>query len=362
MNKRMLKPVIVLSVICLCTAIILGGVNLITSKRIADNKAEVIAKSLESVMPGIDPVELTREEYPAEAPKTVTAVYRDNASGGYVVLLEKQGYASVIGMTVGIDSEGRITKAVVTSEAETHGKSGFDELVAGFSGTDASSSQNVGHVSGATKTSDHIKSAVYDAFVVLGYAAPKTEVEEAPAPATPTLDQAGVIAVANEILEGEYTPYTLEGVSVTTPGVYKRTEGGYAIHIATRTEWRSLETEGVAVVDRYGSIVGVKMIYWEAGWDGTSMPQPPLSTDEFAAHEEAKLYIESFVGKNAYTLTRVDLITHVTNSSNNFEDALTSTLLLLYPARNYTAATVAVLCAAALAVLCYVIYKRRKTR
>ncbi len=362
MNKKMLKPIIVLSVICLCTAIILGGVNFITANRIAENKAEVIAKSLESVMPGIDPTELTREEYPAEAPSSVTKVYRDNASGGYVVLLEKQGYASIISMTVGIDATGKITKAVVTSEAETHGKGGFDEYIAAFSGTDASSSQSVAHVSGATKTSNYIKSAVYDAFVVLGYAAPKTDVEPEPNPATPTLDSAGVIAVAKEMLDGEYTAYTLEGVAVTTPGVYKRSEGGYAIHIATRTEWRPLETEGVVVVDRYGKIVGVKMIYWQAGWDGESMPKPPLTTDEFASHEEARLYIESFIGKNAYTLTRVDLITHVTNSSNNFEDALTSTLLLLYPAKNYTAATVAVLTVIALGAICFVIYKRRKTK
>jgi Na+-translocating ferredoxin:NAD+ oxidoreductase RnfG subunit len=362
MNKKMLKPIIVLSVICLSVAIILGGVNMITEKKIAETKAEIIAESLESVMPGINPVELARDEYPAQAPKSVTTVYRDNASGGYVVLLEKQGYASVIGMTVGIDAEGKITKAVVTSEAETHGKGGFDEYVAAFSGTDASSSQSITHVSGATKTSNYIKSAVYDAFVVLGYAAPKTEETPEPIPATPTLDRTGVIAIANEILEGEYTPYELDDASATTVRVLKRSEGGYAIHIATRTEWRPLETEGVVVVNRYGTIVGVKMVYWEAGWDGESMPKPPLSTDEFAAHEEAQLYIDSFIGKNAYTLTRVDLITHVTNSSNNFENALTSTLLLLYPAKNYTAATVSVLVTAALIALGYVIYKRRKTR
>lgn len=362
MNKKMLKPIIVLSVICLSVAIILGGVNMITEKKIAETKAEIIAKSLESVMPGIDPVELKVEEYPAEAPDTVTTVYRDNASGGHVVLLEKQGYASVIGMTVGIDAEGKITKVVVTSEAETHGKGGFDEYIDAFSGTDASSSQSVTQVSGATKTSNYIKSAVYDAFVALGYAAPKADVEPEPEPATPTLDSAGVIAIASEILEGEYKSYDLEDTKATTVRVLKRTEGGYAIHIATRTEWRPLETEGVVVVNRYGTIVGVRMVYWEAGWDGKTEPKPPLTIDEFNAHEEARLYIDSFVGKNAYTLTRVDLITHVTNSSNNFEDALTSTLLLLYPTKNYTAATVSVLIVGALVALGYVIYKRRKTR
>lgn len=363
MNKKTFMPLIVLSAICLVIAAVLGAVNMITAPEIEAKRKEIVAKSLVSVMPNGDFTELSRTEYVDEAPKTVNNVYIDNVSGGHVVTLSKQGYASVIDLTVGIDANKKITKVVITSESESHGKDGITTtFVDSFAGTDASASQKVDHISGATKTSEYIKSAVYDAFVVLGYAAPKNdEVKELPAPSY-TLTKDDVIAKAKKLQDGEYKAVETEGLPNTVIGVYKRTEGGYAIHIASRSEYIPLDTEGVVTVDRFGTINGIEMVHWLAGYDPGNTPIPPLTTEELLSSDEGRAFIDSFVGKNAYTLTRVDIVTNATLNSNRFADALTAALEALYPARVWTGTVVALFVAAALGAVGVLIYiKRRKT-
>lgn len=352
LKKENLKPVIVLSVICLIVAALMGGVNMITDPIIKDREAAAIAESLSSVMPNGDFEEI--EKHP-DAPKTVDKIYKDKNSGGHVVTLIKQGYASKIKLTVGIGADQKITSVVITSEAETHGKAGIDEMVAELSGKGASAVSGVDGVTGATKTSDYIKAAVYDAFVVLGYAAP--------ADAEDAFDYAGItlttdseaIEIAKSLMPGEYERIdTPAGVPTTVRAIYKRSNGGHAIHVATRTLYVPLETEGIVTVDSFGNITGIEMIAWNVGYDKTLLDKAPEFTDEF---------LDSFIGKNADSLARVDLVTHATLTSNNFTNALEAALSALYPVPVFSIIAVAVIALLALSAIGYGVYliiKRRK--
>ena len=111
-TKKNLMPLIVLSSICLVVAALMGGVNLITEQRIFDNEQKKISASLSDVMPnGV----FEKIEIPEDAPSTVTAIYKDSVSGGHVVTLAKQGYASIIKITVGIDIDQKVTNMIITN-------------------------------------------------------------------------------------------------------------------------------------------------------------------------------------------------------------------------------------------------------
>ena len=362
-NKENLKPVIVLSVICIVIAATLAVVNMISAPVIEAEAQRKINESLSSVMPGGDFEQLDISIMDG-VPETVTAIYKDRISGGHVVTLEKQGYADKIYITAGIDDDGKVTSAVITGENESHGKGQLvNDYVAGFSGKSGSEILGLDTVSGATKTSGYIASAVYDAFVALGYETPLDTEDntEIPGGVTTTTDEK-IIQIANSLMPGKYTKGEISGAPATVKAVFERAEGGCAIHIATRTEWRPLETEGVVTVDARGSITGVKMLYWNVGYDGTTQPKPPLSTEEFLNSEAAERYVASFVGKNASSLNRVELITTATNTSNNFENALRAALEVLYPTPVYSVIAIIAVCVLAIAALGAVVYFKIKRK
>lgn len=345
-----MMPLIVLSAICLIVALLMGGINMITAQIIKDAEAKAIAESLSQVMPN---GEFTELELSKETPATVTAIYKDNVSGGHVVTLAKQGYASIINLTVGIDADQNVTKVLITNQQETHGKDISPLIEALSSAKGAAGVEAVETVTGATKTSGYIKSAVYDAFVALGYATAKEEAKFDNGGVS-IRTEAEIIAVAKELMAGNYEKASTKGMPTTIKGVYKNSNGGYAIHIATRTEWRPLETEGVVTADSLGNITGVKMLEWIVGYDKELLDSAPECDDEF---------LDSFIGKNSDSLKRVELVTHATNTSNNFTDALTAALDVLYPVKTYS--VIAIACASVILVSLagtgvYLGLKRRK--
>lgn len=354
-KKQNVMPVAILAAICVVIAALMGLVNMITAPVIEQAQSAAIAESLSTVMPGIDPEEVDIAGLDYTVPTTVTAIYRDKGGAGHVVTLVKQGYADKIALTVGIDTAGKITKAVITSQAETHGKSGIDDMVAAFSGTDSSSSQSVQHVSGATKTSDYIKSAVYDAFVALNYATPQDEDQSFDNGATEgyNTDTAAVAAIAKEMSGKDYTAITLDGAPSSLVGVYRSADGGHALHVATRTEWRPIEVEAIVTVNGFGTIEHIKVLQWVVGYDKDLLPAAPECSEEF---------LNSFIGKSAHELARVELVTHATNTSNNLTDALTESLMLLYPVPVYRIIAVSAVALLALAAVAYAVYIKVRRR
>lgn len=346
-TKKELKPIIVLGVIFLVAVVVLAGINAFTHTVIEENERKAITNSLKDVMDGEfgDPSQI-----PDGAPDTVKQIYAEQNGKGHVVIIEKQGYANVIKMAIGISTEKKTTGVKIISQQETHGKDISPLISALGKGADASGVESADIVSGATKTSGYIKAGVYDAFVALGYATPKTESEFDNGGIVETTDDE-VIAIAKELMDGEYEKISVEGLPTTIKGVYKNSKGGHAIHIATRTEWRPVETEGVVTVDRSGRVTGVKMLQWIVGYDQSILDSAPECDEEF---------LNSIIGKTASSLNRVELVSHATNTSNNFVDALTAALEILYPTKTYTIIGIVSLVVALGGTVAYIIVKRRK--
>ena len=86
----LLKPAIVLTVICLAAALLLSVVNHFTAPVIAQKEQEKYLATLGVVLPeakGFEEIELEN------APKTVKAVYKETSGKGYALLMQAEsGY------------------------------------------------------------------------------------------------------------------------------------------------------------------------------------------------------------------------------------------------------------------------------
>jgi electron transport complex protein RnfG len=162
-----LKPVLVLGAILLVVALLLAGVNMLTSEKIRTDKEAAITKSLEQVMPGIDQEDVT-EEYDLTG-TTVTAVYRDKGGKGHVVTLSSaKGYTgNAILLTIGIDNEGRVTGATITSNPESKGVDQTNAFFESFGGKNPQEIFDAELVAGVTYSSTAVRNAAIDAYKVL---------------------------------------------------------------------------------------------------------------------------------------------------------------------------------------------------
>lgn len=183
-TKKELKPVLVLGAICLVVALLIAGVNMITAPKVAADKEKAVQESLEKVMPG-GSFELKTDAYNIEN-TTVTAVYENtNEDGGWVVTLStSKGYTgNAILLTIGIDANGTVTGAVVTSNPESKETGKTDSYFAGFEKKDAFGIDTIAKdspdlVAGVTYSTTAVRNAAYDAFKVLGFDVPEAEVKE----------------------------------------------------------------------------------------------------------------------------------------------------------------------------------------
>ena len=172
-TKKDLKPVLVLGAICLVVALLLAGVNMLTADKIRADKETAVTKSLEQVMPGIDQEDVT-SEYDLTG-TTVTTVYRDKNGKGHVVTLSSaKGYTgNAILLTIGIDAEGRVTGAVITSNPESKGVEMTNAFFESFGGKNPEEVFNAELVAGVTYSSTAVRNAALDAFKVLGFEVPE---------------------------------------------------------------------------------------------------------------------------------------------------------------------------------------------
>lgn len=176
-TKKDLKPVLVLGAICLVVAVLLAGVNMITSAKIEADKEAAIQKSLEQVMPGGSFTPAT-EKYNIEG-TTVTAVYEnvnsENEIVGWVVTLSSaKGYTgNAILLTVGINNDGVITGAVVTSNPESKGVDQTNAFFESFGGKNPEEVFDAELIAGVTYSSTAVRNAALDAFKVLGFEVPE---------------------------------------------------------------------------------------------------------------------------------------------------------------------------------------------
>ena len=317
-KKENIMPVVVLTAICLLIAAVLGVVNMFTKDIIEENETQKVYDSLRVVIDGkFEPI-----AKPEGAPKSVVDVYKVTDGGelvGHAVTLSVQGYASVISITVGVDKDGNVTKAVVTSQAESHGKAGMANYTDNFAGVSKDDVANVDTFSGATVSSTAIKNAIIDAVNTVTGSLPEEPVEE-PLPR----EESEVIALAKTLVgtEVELTNVTPDGLTYARR-IYKAGSEGYVAYVVVMSRYGYPETETLVHVGNDAKIKNVNKIVWKP-----SDPNPQYGYNP-PSEEVVDAFYQNLVGKNsadlkAYEKTddKNDFTSGATSTSTNLRDAL----------------------------------------
>lgn len=314
MNKKNIMPVAVLTVICVIVAALLGVVNMFTSPIIQKMEEQKVYDSLREVLDGnFEPV----EALPESAPDTVTAMYKVTEGSvlkGHVVTLVVKGYAGDISVTVGVDTEGNVTKAVVTNESESHGKAGMKNYTENFDGVPADKVASVELFSGATVSSTAIKGAVIDAVnAVTGgsVSAPDNDGDESAGATPETLPRPDdeIVALAKALVPGAL------GFENVTPSynkpetlkrLYRETGGkGYVAYVVTAGQYVPVANEGLVHINMDGDIENINHLTWIVGHG--------VSAEGFA---------DKFVGKDNWSVDGVELISGATVTAGDFRSAV----------------------------------------
>ncbi len=117
-----LKPAIVLTSICLVVALLLSGINMITSPIISAKQNAAANAALLEVLPnGTRFDEVNLSDYPS-LPSAVTSAWR--APEGCVFKTVTKGYAPGLTLMIGIDNDGKIVNTKVIASNETYGLEG----------------------------------------------------------------------------------------------------------------------------------------------------------------------------------------------------------------------------------------------
>ena len=352
MNKKNLFPIVSLTVIGVVVAALLAVVNLITAPVVAEAERQAMLDSLYEVMPGGDfGDKIEPEERKEDTPPSVVAIYKTENGMGDVVILNVQGYASVISITVGIDTEGKITKAIITSEQESHGQAGMKNYTDRFAGLDAGGAASAELYGGATVTSGAIRGAIVDAMYALGYATsagsggstcgtstlPKTNEE------IKTLAEGYVGGAVEEVQLTEDAPKTLKRL------YYHRESDSFIAYNITSTKYVAVETEGFVVINSRGYIEKADLLTWTVGHG-----VPPTDT-----------FDDSFIGKDKNSIIAAELVTEATGTSRNFTVAVHEALRYVDDGGLSLASIVGIVLAALsiTAVAAYItVYKIRRRR
>ncbi len=307
MNMTKFKPIIVLAGICMIVAVLLAGVNMLAAPIIKEREEQKIYDSFRVVLDGT----FEDKEIPEGAPESITAMYKVTENGslkGHVVTVVRKGYASDIYVTVGIDADGKVTKAVVTSQAETHGKGGMADYPDNFAGKDETTAEEVETFTGATVSSTAIKNAIIDALKCVSGTA--TEPEEKPI--EPAREESEIISLSKELVEGsvDFEQVELEDAPKNLIRLYKETSGkGYIMYIVVPGDYVPVATEAIVHVDMNGKIVKTNLLQWVVGHG--------VEVGDFA---------NGFNGKDNGTVGDVELVSGATGTSSDFRNAVKEAL------------------------------------
>ena len=357
MKKENLMPVIVLGVICLVVAILMGGVNMITAPVIRESNDKAIADSLGKVMPDGEFNE-TEDVLSKDAPETISKVYTEKTGKGtVVVLVTNKGYTGKnIGITVGIDKDGKITGMQITQNEESiipgelkPGGSYGDHYVG------AGADEVAELVTGATVafTESAIKGALADAFVYLGFAENKPELPR---------EESEILGLAKAFYgEGaeNLVSYTPEDTSYVKRIYKEKGKASYVTYSFAYSQYGTPEFEFLTYVDEEGRVADIEKILWKVSDPKPEWGYSPPSDDE------VDTFFEGFVGKTASTVSAVEVETGATNTAGRVRDAALESLEVDIPEESGYAPRIIGIVALALAAVGCVAYaiisKRRRT-
>ena len=321
-TKKNLMPAIVLGVICLISAALMGGINMLTAPRIAFNEEQKIYDSLRQVLDGT----FETLEIPDSAPSTVTGLFKvtdDNGDfKGNVVTVEQKGYAGKILLTIGFDKDGKTTKVVITAQSESHGKD-ISPLLDRLSGISSDEVTDVDVVTGATISSGYIKSAVSDAFKAIGQNDGGENGGDENAEELPKTDEELEALVKSVFGEGvKITNVTPEEKNNFVKRVYCLSENkGYVAYVYSINErYGVVDTENLVHIGKDNTIKNIIKLTWSV-----SDPAPEYGYNPPSADRLDQLY-NDLAGKNTNNIGDVDLVTGATNTTTTLVNTLNEAL------------------------------------
>lgn len=162
--REIIKPILVLTCICLVVSALLAYVNSVTSPIIAKAEQEAAQKAMSEVLGEADSFEQLTVE---NTPERVSEIYRAQNGAGYVFMLTTKGYGGDMRLICGIKSDGTIEACKTLSHNETSGlgsKTAEDPYRNQYCGITSNTLGEVDAISGATISSNAYKSAIEDAF------------------------------------------------------------------------------------------------------------------------------------------------------------------------------------------------------
>lgn len=162
--KDIIKPVLVLTCICLVVSALLAYVNKVTSPIIADAELTAAQQAMAEVLSEADSFEQLTVE---NLPERVEEVYRAENGSGYVFMLTTKGYGGDMKLICSIKSDGTIEACKTLSHSETSGlgsKTAEDPYRNQYCGKTSDTLGEVDAITGATISSAAYKNAIEDAF------------------------------------------------------------------------------------------------------------------------------------------------------------------------------------------------------
>ena len=150
--KETLRPVAVLTGICLIVAVLLAATNGVTAPIIAANEAAAAQQTRIRLLPEADSFDIV----PVEA-EGVTEAARAANGAGWVIPAQAQGYGGQVPVMVAFGKDGAIRAVEFLANDETPGlgqKVRNESFGAQFSGKTSANAYEVDAISGATVSSN----------------------------------------------------------------------------------------------------------------------------------------------------------------------------------------------------------------
>ena len=179
MFKNVLKPTIILVLICVLTTLALAGTQIVTKDAIARQEKITSEKAQKEVLPGFETISEESTDIDGKEVKYYIAYDSSSNIMGYVFATEYKGYSGAVKIMTGINKEGTVTGVVIISDNETPGlgKKAHNEEFKGqfankkvdkFSVVKIASDKDdeITAITGATITSDAVTISVNEALSI----------------------------------------------------------------------------------------------------------------------------------------------------------------------------------------------------
>ena len=157
--QEMIKPLLVLVIICLVVSALLGFTNSVTAPIVEENERIKAEETRQSVLAGAQ--SFTEIDCDTEA-LGITSAYKEDSGKGYVITAGRKGYGGEVVVTVGIDADGKVVGLSANVSTETTGvgskagQSAYTDKYIGLSG----SANGVDTISGASYSSTAVRNGV----------------------------------------------------------------------------------------------------------------------------------------------------------------------------------------------------------